>query len=191
MDYAGINNKVYCQYIRTNQNTDHPFNLHPKLAIEFIQWLSPVYGIKFLQWITNLPNPTNKLNIISSQEQIISTPKNIYPDNIVYIISSPIHRKLRTYIIGKAQNMKSRLSNYNKSIEHEVVYYVQCHTSRITLLVEGMVLERLHKFREVVNRDRFILPENESIKLFTDVLDQAVSFFKPLFESDTPVELTN
>jgi len=96
-------------------------------------------------------------------------PVNTIPDNVVYIITSPVHRKLQTYIIGasiskeiatalrcKAQTMKSRLSNYNKSMEHEVVYYVKCHTGKIAQLVESMVLTRLHKYREVVNRDRIV-----------------------------------
>jgi hypothetical protein len=100
----------------------------------------------------------------------------------VYIITSSLHQTLRTYIIGRAQNMKNRLSTYNKSIEHEVVYYVCCHTVQITKIVESTVLILLEKYREVVNRDRFILPENQSLNLFTNVLDKAVGIFQPLFE---------
>jgi hypothetical protein len=153
--------------------------LHPDIAVELVKWLSPVNGIKFIQWVSQLGTPSM---CITKSEQIKSIPANTIPDNVVYIITSPVHRKLRTYIIGKAQNMKARLSNYNKSMEHEIVYYVSCHTGKIAQLVESMVLTRLHKFREVVNRDRFILPENVSLNLFTDVFDQAVGFFCPLFE---------
>ncbi len=167
--------------------------IHQDLAVEFIKWLSPVNGIKFTQWIgqekpkvinVNTPTQTTQIN----QTEFKSIQTNTIPDNVVYIITSPVHRKMRTYIIGKAQNIKSRLSNYNKSIEHEVVYYVQCHTGKIAHLVESMVLTRLHKYREVVNRDRFVLPPDTPLTLFTDVLDEAIGFFSSLFESDTPAK---
>jgi hypothetical protein len=169
--------------------------LHPDLAIEFIKWLSPVNGIKFSQWVgrekapTNLAITVNTPNHAILPSQFKPIPTNTIPDNVVYIITSPVHRKLRTYILGKAQNIKSRLSNYNKSMEHEVVYYVQCHTSQIAQLVESMVLTRLHKYREVVNRDRFVLPEFAKLTLFTDVLDEAIGFFSSLFESDNQDQL--
>ncbi len=166
--------------------------LHPDLAIEFIKWLSPVNGIKFAQWVVRekpqsiTVNTHNQTTLLSQFKPI---PINTIPDNVVYIITSPVHRKLRTYIIGKAQNIKSRLSTYNKSMEHEVVYYVHCHTSQIAHLVESMVLTRLHKYREVVNRDRFVLPEFAKLTLFTNVLDEAIGFFSPLFESDNQEQL--
>jgi len=169
--------------------------LHPDLAIEFIKWLSPVNGIKFAQWVgrekapANLTITVNTHNQTTLPSQFKPISPNTIPDNVVYIITSPVHRKLRTYIIGKAQNIKSRLSNYNKSMEHEVVYYVQCHTSQIAHLVESMVLTRLHKYREVVNRDRFVLPTDTPLTLFTDVLDEAVGFFSSLFESDNQDQL--
>jgi hypothetical protein len=165
------------QLICTENNQ---IQLYPDIAVELVKWLSPVNGIKFTQWVVSqLRTPVISL---TKSEQIKSIPANTIPDNVVYIITSPVHRKLRTYIIGKAQNMKARLSNYNKSMEHEIVYYVSCHTSKIAQLVESMVLTRLHKYREVVNRDRFVLPENVPLKLFTDVFDQAIEFFYPLFE---------
>ena len=35
-------------------------------------------------------------------------------------------KKDRVYILGKATNLTNRLSTYNKSDEHEVVYYQGC-----------------------------------------------------------------
>ncbi len=175
--------------------------LHPDLAVEFIKWLSPVNGIKFSQWVGQEKTQAITVN---TQTEFKPIPINTIPDNVVYIITSPIHRKMRTYIIGcvycesnshsaslKAQNIKSRLSNYNKSMEHEVVYYVECHTSQIAQLVESMVLTRLHKYREVVNRDRFVLPAGLDLTLFTNVLDEAIGFFSPLFELNKPNKITS
>ena len=42
---------------------------------------------------------------------------------------------------------------------------------------EDMVLLKLSKYKEQENRDRFILPVGENIKLFSDVIDKAWNFF--------------
>jgi hypothetical protein len=44
-------------------------------------------------------------------------------------------------------------------------------------IAEDMVLELLDKYREKANRDRFILPIGEDIKLFTDVFNDVNLFF--------------
>jgi hypothetical protein len=38
---------------------------------------------------------------------------------------------------------------------------------------EGIVLLKLSKYQEKANRDRFILPAGEDIKLFTNVINEA------------------
>ena len=47
----------------------------------------------------------------------------------------------------------------------------------MTHVVESMVLLMLHKYREYLNRDRFILPKDKSIDFFTNTIDKAVNFF--------------
>ena len=44
-------------------------------------------------------------------------------------------------------------------------------------LDESMVLNKLNEFREQGNRDRFILPAGDNIKLFTDSIDKAFKYF--------------
>ncbi len=39
-------------------------------------------------------------------------------------------------------------------------------------LSEKLILKKLDKYREVANRDRFILPAGEDIKLFTDIINK-------------------
>lgn len=46
--------------------------------------------------------------------------------NVIYILTTANMKKERRYILGKAENLTSRLSVYNKSDEHEVVYYEKC-----------------------------------------------------------------
>lgn len=82
------------------------------------------------------------------------------------------------YIIGKAIDLKNRLSVYNKTAEHDVIYYKECGSEDQLKIVENMVLCKLENYREQANRDQFILPLENNISLFTDVIDNAIKFFK-------------
>lgn len=99
-----------------------------------------------------------------------------YADNVVYIVTTEENLANRIYIIGKAEKLADRLSTYNKTAEHTVVYYRHCFDKNTMGIVESMVLSKLDSYRERANRDRFCLPENKSISLFTNVIDQCVSF---------------
>jgi spore maturation protein CgeB len=87
--------------------------------------------------------------------------------------------KKRIYIIGKTINLTQRLSNYNKSSEHEVVYYRSCNNIEDMTIIESLVLNKLKIYREQANRDRFILPLNNDIKLFTNIIDDIIKFIIP------------
>ena len=43
-------------------------------------------------------------------------------------------------------------------------------------LVEGMVLAKLEPYREKANRDRFILPVENDLILFTDIIENCIKF---------------
>ena len=43
--------------------------------------------------------------------------------------------------------------------------------------IENMVLIKLDKYREKANRDRFILPVENDISLFTDIIENSIKFF--------------
>ena len=43
--------------------------------------------------------------------------------------------------------------------------------------IENMVLIKLDKYREKANIDRFVLPVENNILLFTDIIDNSVKFF--------------
>jgi excinuclease UvrABC nuclease subunit len=65
--------------------------------------------------------------------------KNYPGKNVIYMVTSEDNKKKQTYIIGKAKNLKTRLTGYNKSAEHEVIYYKECKSEKDMNLVEGMV----------------------------------------------------
>jgi excinuclease UvrABC nuclease subunit len=100
-----------------------------------------------------------------------------YPEkNVIYILTTEDHKKRNIYIVGKAKNLNTRLSTYNKTCDHQVIYYKECKTEEEMNTVEVMVLSKLKPYKEQTNRDRFILPEKSDISLFTKIVDECVLF---------------
>ena len=64
----------------------------------------------------------------------------------------------------KTSNLQNRLSSYNKTSEHEVIYYKECNKEHLNL-IELNVLSKLKNYQEKANRDRFILLVFLSTKL--------------------------
>ena len=81
-----------------------------------------------------------------------------------------------TYIIGKAKNLTTRLGTYNKTCDHQVVYYKECKTEEDMTTAETLVLSKLKDYKEEANRDRFILPEDKEISYFISVIDECINF---------------
>ncbi len=101
--------------------------------------------------------------------------REIYPEsNVIYMLTTEDHKKRNTYIIGKATNLTDRLSIYNKTCDHEVVYYKECESEENMNLSEKLILIKLDKYREVLNRDRFILPDGEEVELFVNIINKYV-----------------
>ena len=101
-----------------------------------------------------------------------------YPEkNVIYMLTTEDHKNKRIYIIGKARDLKNRLSGYNKTTEHEVVYYKECKSEDDMNIIEVMVLNKLKEYKEKANRDRFVLPIENDIIFFTNIIDLCVNFY--------------
>ena len=101
-----------------------------------------------------------------------------YPEsNVVYIVSTKDNMNKRIYIVGKAINLTERLTQYNKTCEHIVIYYKGFKNEKYMEIAENIVLTKLDCFREQANRDRFILPIGEDITFFTNEIDKCIEFF--------------
>jgi hypothetical protein len=98
--------------------------------------------------------------------------------NVVYILTTANMKKERRYILGKATNLTSRLSVYNKSDEHEVIYYQECPDEGRMSIVESLVFCKLNEYREQANRERFLLPEGTSIDFFSNTIRECIAFIK-------------
>ncbi len=163
--------------------------IHPDLAIQLAQWISPQFALQVSSWIrtlflfgkveVNLKLKEQESKIKLLEDIVIKKQKrNNYPDkNVIYLITNELNIKKRIYIIGKAVNLKDRLSTYNKSSEHQVIYYKSCKTEEQMELVEKMVLNKLDEFREKANRDRFILPFEQDINYFINIISTCIDFF--------------
>jgi len=56
-----------------------------------------------------------------------------YPGSyVIYMLTTEENKKNGIYIIGKATDLKVRLSTYNKTCVHEVVYYKECKSKNDT-----------------------------------------------------------
>ena len=93
-----------------------------------------------------------------------------------FVLTTPSLKKDKRYILGKATNLTNRLSTYNKSDEHEVVYYKECGDEDTMGIAEQLVFQRIKEYREQANRERFILPKDEDIEFFIKVLNEVVTF---------------
>ncbi len=181
------------------KNTDKFYQdlwIHPDLAIQLAQWIGPKFALQICSWVRTLYSVSkveiakNKMikqeNIIKLSESKIKLLENIivkkqkridYPEtNVIYLLTTESNKKNRIYILGKSKNLTTRLATYNKTCEHEVVYYKSCETEEKMDIVEKIVLSKLSNYKERANRDRFILPNEHDIQLFTNIIDKTINF---------------
>ncbi len=150
---------------------------------EAYNWFENIEDImvKFKTTNTGIKKKNNKNN--KKDKQIKVPKKGEFEKNTVYMLSSKFHKEKRTYIIGKTKDLNFRLNAYNKGLEHDVIYYKKCKNIKHMDIIELMILYKLDNYRERANRDRFILPEDQDINLFTNIFDEAVNWFKNIDEN--------
>ena len=123
-------------------------------------------------------NKDQKLRIKHlTKKYIMKQPRIEFKErNVIYILTTKLMKKERRYILGKATNLTNRLSTYNKSDEHEVIYYQECDGEDSMSTVESLVFQKLRSYREQANRERFVLPEIKDISYFVDTIKECISF---------------
>jgi hypothetical protein len=170
---------------------------HPQIAINISQWISPKFDVKVSGWIYEVmmtgkvdicstktylelqrENKGNKQKIkVMTKKYVKSQSRQQYLEKyVVYLITTRLLRKERRYILGKATNLTNRLSTYNKTDEHIVIYYKECKDENTMGIVENMVFNKLQEHREQANRERFILPKNMEESYFIDEIKVCVDF---------------
>jgi hypothetical protein len=173
--------------------------VHPQIAINIAQWISPQFDVKVSGWVyeimmTGKVDITNTTSFKQLQKEnkdkqikiqyltkkyVKAQPRIQYEEEyVVYILTTKLMKKERRYILGKATNLTSRLSVYNKSDEHEVVYYASCEDEETMGCVKTIVFQLLKEYREQANRERFFLPEEKEIVFFSNIINKSIEFFK-------------
>ena len=179
------------QLLDIKKNKSNNYNqgswIHPDLACQLAQWISPIFALQVIKWSRSIFTNSNKDIELKTKDKKIKVLENLcvkkhkreeYPGKyVIYMLTTEEHKKNQTYIIGKATDLKDRLGTYNKTCNHEVVYYKECKSKEDMKVIEDMVILKLNKYKEVANRDRFVLPIENDIKLFTDIIDTCVIFF--------------
>ena len=147
--------------------------IHPDLAIQLAQWISPKFALQVSKWIRTLfttgsisldiktiEDHSIELKLKDQEIQLIKDTylkkhkRDNYPEhNVIYILTTEDNKKKHIYIIGKAKILKNRLSGYNKTAEHEVVYIKACKNEDDMKLAELIVLNKLKQYKEKANRD--------------------------------------
>jgi len=116
--------------------------------------------IKVLQ---NMCLKKQKINIIKTK-------------NVIYLVTSTDNKNKRIYIVGKSINLSKRMSVYNKTTEHEIIYYRSCETEEDMNVAEFLVLNKMKNYKEQMNRDRFILPIDKDIQFFINLINESIDF---------------
>ena len=170
---------------------------HPQVAINIAQWISPNFDVKVSAWVYEVMM-TGKVDISNTKsyrqlqsenkdkelkiqyltkKYVKRQPRVDYQErNVVYILTTANMKKERRYILGKAENLTNRLSVYNKSDEHEVIYYESCGEIEDMDMAENMIFKKLKEYREQANRERFILPKEKDIEYFKDKIRECIKF---------------
>jgi len=187
-EFEKITNYKIWDLIYFNENYNDKSDdewLHPYVALHVIHWSSPSFILELFKWIDQQED--NQLKIeLEEKDKEIQLIKNIYckkqkrkiypENNVIYILTTSDNEEKRIYIVGKAKILTNRLSTYNKTCEHKVVYYKSCKNEEDLHAAETMVLTKLRSYRQQANRDRFILPVGKDISFFTDIIEKSIAF---------------
>jgi len=84
--------------------------------------------------------------------------------NIVYIITNNSREAKKEFKIGKTQDLTNRLSTYNTTEEHKVVFVQECDTPEEMDKLEKIVFSELSGLRIQANREWFCGEIEEMIR---------------------------
>ena len=140
---------------------------------EFVQILSPTELINISNWISPRQN-TVKYNWIVdkniksyNQHRLLDYARK----NVVYILTTADIKKERKYIIGKTKNLSNIL-------DYEVIYHQECLDEENMNISKIIIFNKLKKYREHIDKEIFILPNERDIEYFKDLIKKVIEFVK-------------
>jgi hypothetical protein len=167
-----------------SKNITHTWS-HPQIAINIAQWISPEFDVLVSKWVYEIMltgkvdisnqkttleldqlNKDNKLlkNRIKLLESKVlqKQPRETFDENknVIYIITTEYKEAQGYYKIGKAQDLQNRLSVYNTTDKHEVIFNISCKNKKSMDLLEQIVHMKLDDKRIEPNKEWFTSDEN-------------------------------
>ena len=73
--------------------------------------------------------------------------------NVIYIVTTEYKEAQGHYKIGKAKDLKERMSVYNTTDKHEAIYYTNCKNKKSMDLLEQLIHMKLESKRIEPNKD--------------------------------------
>ena len=151
---------------------------HPQVAINIAQWISPEFDVLVSKWVYEIMltgkvnirenKTTQELDQMNKENKLLKNrvklleskvlqkqPREVFENNknVIYIVTTEYKEAQGHYKIGKAQNLQKRLSVYNTTDKHEVIYSTSCKNKKIMDILETMVHSRLENKRVEPNKD--------------------------------------
>jgi hypothetical protein len=168
---------------------------HPQVAINIAQWISPEFDVMVSRWVyeimltgkvdirngkstQELDKKNKELSKYKSRIKLLESKvlkrqkREVFENdkNVVYIVTTEYREAQGHYKIGKTQDLQNRLSTFNTTDKHEVIYYTSCRNKETMDILEKAIHNKLENCRVEPNREWFKSEEDadDFIKLIED-----------------------
>ena len=168
---------------------------HPQVAINIAQWISPEFDVLVSKWVYEIMltgkvdirdnKTTEELDTMNKENKLLKNriklleskvlqkqPREQFEENknVVYIVTTEYKEAQGYYKIGKAQDLQKRMSVYNTTDKHEVIYSTSCKNKKSMDLLEQLVHMKLEDKRIEPNKEWFESEEDgeDFIKVIDD-----------------------
>jgi hypothetical protein len=175
---------------------------HPQVSINIAQWISAEFDVLVSKWVYEIMltgkvdirynKTTIELDALNKENKLLKNrikllesktlqkqPRETFEENknVIYIVTTEFKEAQGHYKIGKAQDLQKRMSVYNTTDKHEVIYNTSCKTKKNMDILEQLVHNRLESKRVEPNKEWFKSEEEgeDLIKLIEE-LKKVVDF---------------
>ena len=158
---------------------------HPQVAINIAQWISPEFDVLVSKWVYEIMltgkvdirdnKTTQELDKMNIENKLLKNRIKLLESkvlqkqsretfeenkNVIYIVTTEYKEAQGHYKIGKAQDLQKRLSVYNTTDKHEVIYNTSCKNKKSMDLLEQIVHMKLEDKRVEPNKEWFLSEED-------------------------------
>ena len=158
---------------------------HPQVAINIAQWISPEFDVLVSKWVYEIMltgkvdirdnKTTQELDKMNIENKLLKNRIKLLESkvlqkqsretfeenkNVIYIVTTEYKEAQGHYKIGKAQDLQKRLSVYNTTDKHEVIYNTSCKNKKSMDLLEQIVHMKLEDKRVEPNKEWFLSDED-------------------------------